>query len=784
MSSEIRTNLLKSRTGLSTVTLSDTGPVVTGIATFGVTTKIDGNNNVINVGTALTIGHTQGVQFHTQNLHSTGFEVNQVNASGIITASSYRGDGSQLTGVSAGFSQDAQGNLLAGTNAGSSLDGSSAEYNILLGEGAGESIDGDDNNIAIGYDAGKNNTASSNIFMGRDAAKALNSSLSSQNVFIGHEAVYNKSNVSGTVVGAQAGLGNGTGINLTLFGYRAGGNSYNSTTFIGHQAGRSATSDCDFTTAVGSNSLYNNAGRGNVAIGNLSGQVLTSGKFNTLAGYMAGRGGLSGTINYTDCVAIGSSVAVNLSSANNIIVIGANANPSSNTVTNEITLGNSSITKFRIPGLNYVNTAGVVGIGTITPASNMNLHVYDETDRCYVTFESGGNESSQLWLKNPARTWKISNYYDQNALTFTDDSDERLRIKSDGTIAIPAQGSSNSAPRISFESAVDSNHFTFSQYEDSNGTYTLLGQNIILNSSGNTVVSDSGHKTAGIFFDGRNHGALTFMTGDTNAYQQSVKIYNNRSISIGNVDNFGQYNSSTQNSSGGSALLVDITNGATSASYTTMVRLRGGASGYVHASLNLCATSDNNAGNYRGLGIYMNDEAANNEWYAGRPYASSNQYMISYVGTVNSPYAASASTGNAKLMIQTNGNYNFSGSNTSDRDLKENITTLSGTSLDKIIQLTPKTFNFIPQICETPEGYPSPPPIETPETKTGFIAQEVQSVIPSIVNGTDGQKDMGIDYNGLVAHLVNAIKEQQQQIEILKQENLALRIRVTNLEDN
>ena len=56
MSSEIRTNLLKSRTGLSTVTLSDTGPVVTGIATFGVTTKIDGGNNVINVGTALTIG--------------------------------------------------------------------------------------------------------------------------------------------------------------------------------------------------------------------------------------------------------------------------------------------------------------------------------------------------------------------------------------------------------------------------------------------------------------------------------------------------------------------------------------------------------------------------------------------------------------------------------------------------------------------------------------------------------------------------------------------------------
>jgi len=78
--------------------------VATGIATFGSTsTVIDGDANTINVGTALTLGHTQGLQFHTQNLHSAGFEVNQINASGIITASQFKGDGSELTGVS-GFS--------------------------------------------------------------------------------------------------------------------------------------------------------------------------------------------------------------------------------------------------------------------------------------------------------------------------------------------------------------------------------------------------------------------------------------------------------------------------------------------------------------------------------------------------------------------------------------------------------------------------------------------------------------------------------------------------------
>ena len=44
---------------------------VTGIATFGTSsTTIDGATDTIKVGTALTLGHTQGLQFHTQNLHS------------------------------------------------------------------------------------------------------------------------------------------------------------------------------------------------------------------------------------------------------------------------------------------------------------------------------------------------------------------------------------------------------------------------------------------------------------------------------------------------------------------------------------------------------------------------------------------------------------------------------------------------------------------------------------------------------------------------------------------
>ena len=91
---------LTSTDHITTGDISARNIVATGIATFGSSsTVIDGDANTIKVGTALTLGHTQGLQFHTQNLHSAGFEVNQINASGIITASQFSGDGSNLTGV-------------------------------------------------------------------------------------------------------------------------------------------------------------------------------------------------------------------------------------------------------------------------------------------------------------------------------------------------------------------------------------------------------------------------------------------------------------------------------------------------------------------------------------------------------------------------------------------------------------------------------------------------------------------------------------------------------------
>ena len=92
-----------------------------GVVTFGSgSTTID--DNVVNVGTALTLGHTQGLQFHTQNLHAQGFEVNQINATGVITATSFSGSGANLTGLASrevyGFTGIGKSLSLTTTNSG------------------------------------------------------------------------------------------------------------------------------------------------------------------------------------------------------------------------------------------------------------------------------------------------------------------------------------------------------------------------------------------------------------------------------------------------------------------------------------------------------------------------------------------------------------------------------------------------------------------------------------------------------------------------------------------
>ena len=95
----------------------------------------------------------------------------------------------------------------------------------------------------------------------------------------------------------------------------------------------------------------------------------------------------------------------------------------------------------------------------------------------------------------------------------------------------------------------------------------------------------------------------------------------------------------------------------------------------------------------------------------------------------------------------------------SDYRLKENVSELTG-ALDKVNNIQPKTFNYKE---------------DTETTYQGFIAHELQEVVPQAVSGKkdevneDGTpKYQGVDNSHIVPLLVGAIQELKAEIELLK----------------
>jgi len=110
-------------------------------------------------------------------------------------------------------------------------------------------------------------------------------------------------------------------------------------------------------------------------------------------------------------------------------------------------------------------------------------------------------------------------------------------------------------------------------------------------------------------------------------------------------------------------------------------------------------------------------------------------------------------------------------STTSDRRLKKNIVTLPS-ALDSVLKLRGVLFDWNPDMAKGRTV--------DPNRQVGFIAQEVESVIPQLVhNGLEGYK--AVEYANMTPFLVEAIKEQQRQIDALKAEVSALKEQTSRL---
>ena len=186
----------------------------------------------------------------------------------------------------------------------------------------------------------------------------------------------------------------------------------------------------------------------------------------------------------------------------------------------------------------------------------------------------------------------------------------------------------------------------------------------------------------------------------------------------------------------------------------TSLRCERGGKVYLYWNNNQKLETENQGINVDGHDTAVHVRLAADGSVRGYLYADTNP-QIGFLGN----------TGSWTYRVSNNGDYQHYGSASSDRDRKDNITTVSGTSLDKITKLVPKTYKW----KQDDTGK-----IPTDRTFTGFIAQEVKEHLPSLVTGTDGQKDMAVDYNGILAHAVKAITELSAEVETLKTKVAAL----------
>jgi hypothetical protein len=89
---------------------------------------------------------------------------------------------------------------------------------------------------------------------------------------------------------------------------------------------------------------------------------------------------------------------------------------------------------------------------------------------------------------------------------------------------------------------------------------------------------------------------------------------------------------------------------------------------------------------------------------------------------------------------------------TSSITLKENVNPILN-ALDSILQLSAVTYDRKDKSAVK---------------EAGFIAEEVDKILPNLVTKDQNGNPFGVQYTKIVAYLVEAIKDQQQQIEELK----------------
>jgi hypothetical protein len=176
--------------------------------------------------------------------------------------------------------------------------------------------------------------------------------------------------------------------------------------------------------------------------------------------------------------------------------------------------------------------------------------------------------------------------------------------------------------------------------------------------------------------------------------------------------------------------------------------------------------ADSNA--WMGLGTDMAGNAYEHSIYYSDTGSNGILVFCTYNGTTVTQRASLSRTG----ALSVTGNIT---AYSSDVRIKKNIKNIDN-ALQKLLSINGVTFNWDLEECNKWDFYP------TTGIDVGVIAQEVQAVLPEVVEHApfdkNGDKDpnpsksgknyLTVNYEKLVPLLIEAIKEQQKQIEELK----------------
>ena len=607
------------------------------------------------------------------------------------------------------------------------------QVNIGIGENALFYNTTGSNNIALGGSAnGNNTTGSSNIGIGSSANFA--NITGSNNIAIGVGALRNNTTDYNVAIGHLSSYFNTTGSQNVSLGYTA---LYTNTTgsintAIGHSTLYSNTTGSQNTALGGGALFFNTTGSNNTGIGNLALQQNTTGVNNTAIGSFSHYSNTTGQNN----TAIGSSsLAFNTTGYQNTAIGSASLNANT-TAFNNTAIGNAALNS-NTTGTNNTALGNNAGSAITTGSNNTIIGSYAGTaamSNNIILADGAGNIRYQ---------WNGTNNVFGNPISGTSATfSGNVGIG----VTLSAWDASFRALQISGGFAAMGNasagYIFGNAYFDGDSRYFSTAPSARIDVGNGMVFRVAASGTAGTIIP--YTAALTLSSTGAATFSSSIDVATTaRFHSSSNWMQFQQNVLTSQNTDGAHIRSVVSADSAPTYSWTG------------DTDTGMYTPSANTIAFTTGGGERMRITSAGD--------------ITIRTGQINSLTLAGG-TQSMYLNFQGNGAIYAGSSYTvlyagSDRRIKTDIVN-SQSTLNKILNLTPRTFKY----KDRPEF-----------TNYGFIAQEVEEIMPELVRTSEGitmcgeeeiENQKSIESYGLAwaSILVKAIQEQQQQIQELKAE--------------